>query len=215
MATKTRVVLVDDLTLQGVTEPYRMLTARAEYRLRLRADNADARLTPKAIEIGCVGPERRARFEQSRRDRATVEEQLSTRFTGTDLKAADVSVRDDGVRRTLADWLRFPELDEQALLRLLPSLVAVPRPILEEAVQDHRYAPYLARQQSELVRLKADENVRIPDSIRYFEIAGLSNEMVERLSASRPSTLGAAARIRGITPAALAAILVHARRKAA
>ncbi len=208
-------VLVDDLTLQGVTEPYRMLTARAEYRLRLRADNADARLTPKAIDIGCVGPERRARFEQSRRDRAAVEEQLSTRFTGADLNAAEVSVRDDGVRRTLADWLRFPELDEQALLRLSPGLSAVPRPILEEAVQDHRYAPYLARQKSELARLRADENVRIPDSIRYFEIAGLSNEMVERLSASRPSTLGAAARIRGITPAALAAILVHARRKAA
>ena len=208
-------VLVDDLTLQGVTEPYRMLTARAEYRLRLRADNADARLTPKAITIGCVGPERRARFEQSRRDRARVEDELGRRFTGVQLNSAGVSVRDDGVKRTLADWLRFPELDATGLIQLARALATSPLSIVEEAVQDHRYAPYIARQQAELTRLKADEAVRIPTMIDYHSLPGLSTEMAERLAASRPQTLGAAARIRGITPAALTAILVHARRKAA
>jgi tRNA uridine 5-carboxymethylaminomethyl modification enzyme len=208
-------VMVDDLTLQGVTEPYRMLTARAEYRLRLRADNAEARLTPKAIELGCVTQERRARFEASRGARGRVEEHLALRLTGAELNTAGVSVRDEGVKRTLADWLRFPELDEVALVRLCPGLAGVPAAILEEAVQDHRYAPYLLRQQAELERLKADHNVRIPVDLIYASIPGLSNEMVERLSASRPSTLGEAARVRGITPAALAAILVHSRRKAA
>jgi tRNA uridine 5-carboxymethylaminomethyl modification enzyme len=153
-------VMIDDLTLQGVTEPYRMLTARAEYRLRLRADNAAARLTPEAIRIGCVSAGRKAHFEETRRRRSRIEE-------------------------------------------------------LEEAVQDHRYAPYLARQASELARLEADEAVRIPPDLDFRRVPGLSNEMVERLSAARPSTLGAASRVRGVTPAALAAILVHARRLAA
>jgi tRNA uridine 5-carboxymethylaminomethyl modification enzyme len=208
-------VLIDDLTLQGVTEPYRMLTARAEYRLRLRADNADARLTPKAIAAGCVGPERSARFELSRLERDRIEEQLATRVSGAELKCAGADVRDDGVRRRLSDWLRFPEVNESVLLRAAPELRGVSPPILEEAVQDHRYAPYVARQDSEIVRLKADQEVRIPEETSYDDIAGLSLEMIERLGASRPSTLGAASRVRGITPAALAAILVHARRKAA
>jgi tRNA uridine 5-carboxymethylaminomethyl modification enzyme len=208
-------VLIDDLTLQGVTEPYRMLTARAEYRLRLRADNADVRLTQKAIDIGCVGPERRTWFEQSRRDRSRVDEVFDSIFTGAQLNGAGAMVRNDGVGRTLADWLRFPELDEAALLRLAPALQKIPGAILEAAVQDHRYAPYLVRQDAELRRVKSDEAIRIPATIDYFAMAGLSTEMAERLSASRPHNLGAASRVRGITPAALTAILVHASRKAA
>jgi tRNA uridine 5-carboxymethylaminomethyl modification enzyme len=207
--------MVDDLVLQGVTEPYRMLTARAEYRLRLRADNADARLTPKAIQAGCVGPERRVHFERSRAARSAVEDALQQRRSGAELKAAGVAVRDDGARLNLAEWLRFPELDEGALLTLCPTLAEQPRAAIEEAVQDHRYAPYLARQDVEIARFQADERVQIPLGIDYNSIAGLSHEMLERLEASRPSTLGAAARIRGITPAALTAILVHSRRQTA
>jgi tRNA uridine 5-carboxymethylaminomethyl modification enzyme len=124
-------------------------------------------------------------------------------------------VRDDGVKRTLADWLRFPEVNAEALLRLVPQLKPYNAQLLEEAVQDHFYAPYLARQQGEVERLRADEAVRIPADLDYARIPGLSNEMMERLSLARPATLGAASRIRGITPAALAAILVHSRRKAA
>jgi tRNA uridine 5-carboxymethylaminomethyl modification enzyme len=208
-------VMVDDLVLQGVTEPYRMLTARAEYRLRLRADNAAARLTPKAIAVGCVSSERSRHFENAQAQRSKIEAMLGRTFGASDLSAAAVSVREDGIRRSLADWLRFPELEREGLCRLVPELQSCSPATLEEAIQDHRYAPYVARQQSEIERLRSDENVRLPKDMDYAAIPGLSNEMVERISASRPDTLGAASRIRGITPAALAAILVHARRKAA
>jgi tRNA uridine 5-carboxymethylaminomethyl modification enzyme len=192
-------VMVDDLVLQGVTEPYRMLTARAEYRLRLRADNAAARLTPMAIAAGCVSAGRRRRFEASRAERARIEAIL-TRAEG---------------KTILADRLRFPETDRAALIGRAPELAAADAQILEEAIQDHRYAPYVARQQGEIDRLRSAEAVPLPAALDYAALPGLSNEMAERLAAARPTTLGAAARIRGITPAALAAILVHARRKAA
>ncbi|HEX8223969.1 MAG TPA: tRNA uridine-5-carboxymethylaminomethyl(34) synthesis enzyme MnmG [Allosphingosinicella sp.] len=208
-------VMVDDLVLQGVTEPYRMLTARAEYRLRLRADNAEARLTPKAIEAGCVSAERRAGFERRRAERATVEAALSAVRSGAEVRGAGVPLHDDAQRRPLTQWLRFPEVDSAALLRLEPSLAAVSREALDEAVEDHRYAPYVERQQAEVARLRSDERLRIPQDLDYRSIPGLSHEMMERLDAARPETLGAARRIRGITPAALAAILVHSRRRAA
>jgi len=194
-------VMVDDLVLQGVTEPYRMLTARAEYRLRLRADNAGARLTPKAIAAGCVSRARQAHFEAEREERGNIERIL----TKGPIKG----------QVTLAERIRFPETDSRTLVELAPELARFVPYILEEAVQDHRYAPYVARQQAEIDRLRSDEAVNIPPALDYAMLPGLSNEMVERLSAARPSTLGAAARIRGVTPAALAAILVHARRKAA
>jgi tRNA uridine 5-carboxymethylaminomethyl modification enzyme len=208
-------VMIDDLTLQGVTEPYRMLTARAEYRLRLRADNADARLTPFAIAAGCVTEERQRAFGAWQAEREAIEDLLAARHSAAELNQAAVGVRDEGGKRTLAGWIRFPEVDADALLRIAPALAGHSRAVLDEAVQDHRYAPYLIRQQGEIARLKADEAVRIPTDLDYRAIAGLSNEMVERLLTTRPPTLGAAGRIRGITPAALAAILVHARRKAA
>ncbi|HEX9963704.1 MAG TPA: tRNA uridine-5-carboxymethylaminomethyl(34) synthesis enzyme MnmG [Allosphingosinicella sp.] len=208
-------VMVDDLTLQGVTEPYRMLTARAEYRLRLRADNAEARLTPQAAAHGALSRERQDHFERREAARAGVERRLSALRTGAEMTAAGVAVRDNGLRRSLAEWLRFPELDLAALLRVEPALADFPGPTLEEAVEDHRYAPYVERQQAEVARLRSDDNVRIPPALDYAAIPGLSNEMVERLSAARPNTLGAARRVRGVTPAALAAILVQSRRRAA
>jgi tRNA uridine 5-carboxymethylaminomethyl modification enzyme len=208
-------VMVDDLTLQGVTEPYRMLTARAEFRLRLRADNAGARLTPQAIAAGLVGRERRSHFEARQAERQAVERHLAGLRSGAELRSAGIEVDGGGGRRPLAEWLRFPELDTAALLALEPALLEFRRLVVEEAVEDHRYAPYVERQKAEVARLRSDENVRIPADIDYRSIAGLSAEMAERLEAARPSTLGAARRIRGITPAALAAILVHSRRKAA
>jgi len=208
-------VMVDDLTLQGVTEPYRMLTARAEFRLRLRADNAEARLSPQAVAAGLAGPERRAHFDKRQARRAAVELRLAGQRSSAELRSAGISVGGDGGRRSLAEWLRFPELDSAGLLRLEPSLAEFPPALVDEAVEDHRYAPYVERQRAEVARLRSDENVRIPAGIDYASIPGLSGEMVERLEAARPSTLGAARRIRGVTPAALAAILVHSRRKAA
>jgi tRNA uridine 5-carboxymethylaminomethyl modification enzyme len=192
-------VMVDDLVLQGVTEPYRMLTARAEYRLRLRADNAAARLTPQAIAAGCVSGARRRHFEAAQAERARIEAILARR---------------EG-NMSLAERLRSPETGAKALIDLAPELAEVSAAGLEEAIQDHRYAPYVSRQQGEIDRLRADEGVPVPRELDYRQVAGLSLEMIERLSLARPSTLGAAARIRGVTPAALAAILVHARRRAA
>ena len=208
-------VMIDDLVLQGVTEPYRMLTARAEYRLRLRADNAEARLTPLAIAAQCVSSERRTHFEAAERERKQIAQHLDGQFSGRELQEAGAAVRDDGVRRSLSDWLRFPELGAVELRWLVPELGSSPARLLDEAVQDHRYAPYLARQESEIARLRSEDAVRIPADIDYAAIAGLSIEMTEKLMAARPGTLGAAGRIRGITPAALSAILVHARRRAA
>jgi tRNA uridine 5-carboxymethylaminomethyl modification enzyme len=204
-------VMVDDLTLQGVTEPYRMLTARAEFRLRLRSDNAEARLTPKALQAGCLSPERRAHFARRTEARARIGARLATLLPG----GAGFANGNDGLRRFPAGRPGTAELGAEALLHLAPELSEWPRDLLDEAVEDHRYAPYVARQQVEVARLRADEAVRLPLDLDYSTVPGLSNEMVERLSRSRPETLGAAGRVRGVTPAALAAILVHARRKAA
>jgi tRNA uridine 5-carboxymethylaminomethyl modification enzyme len=208
-------VMVDDLTLQGVTEPYRMLTARAEYRLRLRADNAELRLTPAAIDAGCVSAERREHFVGVQRRRVEVDAILTRAASPGELIEAGAAVRRGGGPRSLEDWLRFPEVGLEALVRIAPQLCALPLGEVECAVEDCRYAPYLIRQEGEIARLRADEAIRIAVETDYRSIPGLSNEMVERLSAVRPRTLGAASRVRGITPAALAAILVHSRRQAA
>lgn len=207
-------VLVDDLTLQGVTEPYRMLTARAEHRLHLRADNAEARLTPKALEAGCLSKRRQRHVDQKRSARENIEAHLATMYSGADLARTGARIQSDGLRRSLSEWLRFPEVSAETLITLSPALAEVPRRELDEAVQDYRYAPYVGRQQSEVDRVRSDANVRLPLSLDYTHIAGLSHEMIERLSSACPATLGAASRIRGVTPAALAAILVHTRRLA-
>jgi tRNA uridine 5-carboxymethylaminomethyl modification enzyme len=192
-----------------------MLTARAEYRLRLRADNAEVRLTPKAIAAGCVSQKRRGRYERLQGERSDIERLLGRMLSAAQLNQAGVPVRDDGARRSLSEWIRFPEVDKTALLAIEPGLYGFDGASLEAVIEDCRYAPYVARQQSEIDRLRAEEGIRIPPELRYCSIAGLSNEMIERLTIARPTSLGAAGRIRGITPAALAAILVHARRKAA
>lgn len=206
-------VMVDDLVLHGVTEPYRMLTARAEYRLRLRADNAATRLTPLGIDVGVVGPDRRSHFLTKSDEKARLAEILETSVTAEQLNSANIPVKRDSGKMALIQWLRFPDV-------LLADLLRVSRGTFEnwsddvvaELEQDGRYAPYIDRQAAELRDLAANERIHIPDNMDYRSIAGLSNEMVERLCAARPETLAAASRIRGITPAALAAILVHAKR---
>ena len=212
-------VMVDDLVLQGVTEPYRMLTARAEYRLRLRADNAAKRLTPLAIDAGCVGTDRNTAFEAIEAQRFEIDTELQMPVTADDLIRSGLDVRRDAGRMKLGEWLRFPSVSLTELLLVRPDNNGVPREtlpwntdLIAEMEQDGRYAPYLERQEAEIRELSANEKVKIPQSLDYSKIAGLSNEMTERLDAARPETLAAAARVRGITPAALAAILVHARR---
>ncbi|MEP6012573.1 MAG: FAD-dependent oxidoreductase, partial [Parasphingorhabdus sp.] len=206
-------VMIDDLVLQGVTEPYRMLTARAEYRLRLRADNASTRLTPIAIAAGCVSSARAEWFNNRQRNRNMIFEALDTVCSSEDLVKVGIDVRRDGTKQSLFDWLRFPNITIQSLEGLEACLGDVDPALKLEIEEDARYAPYLERQESELRDLRANEKIRLGDDLDYAAIAGLSNEMVERLTTARPETLAAASRIRGITPAALAAILVHARRR--
>lgn len=206
-------VMVDDLVLQGVTEPYRMLTARAEYRLRLRADNATTRLGPLAAELGCLGVERARWFADRQAERETVLAILGNQYGCEAIAETGCEVRRDGTRQSLFDWLRFPNITMSALAQLEPGLALENAGLLAEIEEDARYAPYLQRQESELKDLRANEQIRLGDDLDYTNIAGLSNEMVERLETAKPETLSAASRVRGITPAALAAILVHARRR--
>jgi tRNA uridine 5-carboxymethylaminomethyl modification enzyme len=208
-------VMIDDLTLQGVSEPYRMLTARAEYRLRLRANNADTRLTPLALAAGCVRPERAAWFARREAARAELERELDLELSGASLAAAGLPVRADTGRLSLREWLRFGGVDLASLSPWMAPHALVDTALAEEAAEDAAYAPYLARQDGELRELRASEALPLGDGFPYATIPGLSREMVERLNAAQPATLAAAGRVPGVTPAALAALLVHARRLAA
>ncbi|MGE0775151.1 MAG: tRNA uridine-5-carboxymethylaminomethyl(34) synthesis enzyme MnmG [Sphingomonadaceae bacterium] len=208
-------VMVDDLTLQGVTEPYRMLTARAEYRLRLRADNAGTRLSSWADKLGALGNVRHRLHVSRETARANALELLSRQISAQGVAAQGCDVGGNGAKRTLFEWLSFQDFSREALLKIEPRLERVDPSVLDELINDGRYAPYVGRQLREIDRMRADEAVCIPAALNYRAIGGLSNEMVERLEAARPLTLGAAGRVRGITPAALGAILVHCKRKAA
>jgi tRNA uridine 5-carboxymethylaminomethyl modification enzyme len=191
-----------------------MLTARAEYRLRLRANNAGSRLTPLALTAGCVGAERREWFARRENTRAQIDAALEAEVSANDLAQTGLAVRADGARRTLGDWLRFPEVSLSGLAPWLGQRAIDPL-LAEEIEEDAAYAPYLARQESELRDLRANQSVVLGDRFAFTDVPGLSREMVERLSAARPETLAAASRVAGITPAALASLLVHARRQAA
>ncbi len=204
-------VMVDDLVLQGVTEPYRMLTARAEYRLSLRADNAETRLAEAGLGAGLIGAERRVHLDRRAAVRTRVEAVLDAEFTAAELAAQGAAVGQDGARRTAREWLRFGQV---GLAHVAPELDAAD-PLVEELVEDARYAPYLDRQVEEIVRLRRDEAVRLNPALDYARVPGLSTEMAERLARVRPDSLAAASRVRGVTPAALTAVLLHATRKAA
>ncbi|WP_067732216.1 tRNA uridine-5-carboxymethylaminomethyl(34) synthesis enzyme MnmG [Novosphingobium naphthalenivorans] len=208
-------VMIDDLTLHGVSEPYRMLTARAEYRLRLRANNATTRLTPLAIAAGAMGPERMAWFEQREGAKAALGAAFDTPVPAVELAAAGLPVRTDIGRLPVREWLRFGGVDLDALSHWIDPALLEDAGLVDEMVEDAAYAPYLDRQERELRDLRASEALPLGDHFPYERIPGLSREMVERLTKARPATLAAAGRIPGITPAALAALLVHARREAA
>ena len=203
-------VMIDDLTLHGVSEPYRMLTARAEYRLRLRASNAGTRLTALAIEAGCVG-EARAQFHHRReKERAGWAQALALRVAPKALEEQGVAAR-QGPARPLSEWLRHPGIVLPMLSAFLPDDLDSTTEMAVEMAEDAIYAPYLERQEAELRDLRASHGVALGPDFPFAKVPGLSNEMVERLSSAMPQTLADAGRVRGITPAALAAILVFAR----
>ena len=207
-------VMVDDLTLHGVSEPYRMLTARAEYRLRLRANNATTRLTPLAMAAGCVSDERREWFEARQSERKVVEHALALERSPAEMRALGFSASDDAGRQPLRDWARFPgyDLDRFAAEGLVPR--ETDAELREEIAEDLHYAPYVARQDAELRELRANEQIALAADFPFSQVPGLSNEMVERLAAARPDSLAQAARVPGVTPAAMAALLVFARKHA-
>jgi tRNA uridine 5-carboxymethylaminomethyl modification enzyme len=208
-------VMVDDLTLHGVSEPYRMLTARAEYRLRLRASNAASRLTPLALAAGCIGEHRKCWFETREAERARWVTALEREVSAGELASQGLPVRHGAGRQTLGEWLRYPDVGLDDLAPWIdPELDAAGELALEMA-EDAAYAPYLERQDGELRELRASEGVLLGEGFPFASVPGLSNEMVERLTTARPANLAAAGRVRGITPAALAALLVFARRRAA
>ncbi|KRA81551.1 tRNA uridine-5-carboxymethylaminomethyl(34) synthesis enzyme MnmG [Altererythrobacter sp. Root672] len=206
-------VMIDDLTLHGVSEPYRMLTARAEYRLRLRANNATTRLTPLAVAAGCVGEERHEWFVEREAIRSRWSGALEIEVSSSELATAGVPVRRDAGRKSLADWLRFPDVHLSGLRPWIDAALDAGSEIAGEIAEDAAYAPYLERQDSELRELRASEAVSLAPDFPFALVPGLSNEMVERLTSARPANLAAAGRVRGITPAALAAVLVFARRQ--
>ena len=208
-------VMIDDLTLHGVSEPYRMLTARAEYRLRLRANNASTRLTPLASAAGCVGAARRDWFVRRSTAREQLEIELLREVGAHELAASGLPVRGDAGRLALREWLRFGGVELDGLAPWIADHALLDVEIAAEVAEDAAYAPYLARQDSELRDLRASDALPLGDHFPYAAIPGLSREMVERLSRAMPSSLAAAGRVAGITPAALAALLVHARRQSA
>ena len=197
-------VMIDDLTLQGVTEPYRMMTARAEFRLHLRADNATTRLGAAAIQTGCIREERRAQIEAHRGAVADAHAAL-------DERVAEFELVDQGaaIRRPLREWILRPDFRAHVEARL-PST-----PPAQEALTDAEYAPFLARQRSEWQELARDRAMRFPSAFSFASVPGVSTEMIERLSSAAPETLEQASRIRGITPAALSALHFALARHAA
>jgi tRNA uridine 5-carboxymethylaminomethyl modification enzyme len=205
-------VMIDDLTLQGVTEPYRMLTARAEFRLALRADNAETRLGTIAGAAGCLTPERRHHQATAREARGALRARLEAPFSASEIEAAGGAVSQDGTRRSLFEWLRDPAVPVSALF---PESATYAPGVLAELLEDAHYAPYLERQSDEVRRLREAEAIALPAVLDFAAVPGLSTEMIARFSAARPTSLAAAARVRGVTPAALSAVLLHARRLAA
>ena len=209
-------VMIDDLVTRGVTEPYRMFTSRAEYRLSLRADNADQRLTGRGLLLGCVGAERRDHFAakmtalDGARDLVT-----SLSLSPTEANKQGLTVNRDGVRRTGFDLLSYPEINWSSLAGIWPELGAISASIAEQIEIDAKYAVYLDRQKRDVQSFRREEDALIPPELDYGAMRGLSNELRVRLSLIRPATLGQASRIEGMTPAALTLVVAHLPRRSA
>jgi tRNA uridine 5-carboxymethylaminomethyl modification enzyme len=205
-------VLIDDLVIKGVSEPYRMFTSRAEYRLTLRADNADQRLTPIGERAGCMGSDRSAVFAaKMKRLEAARETMRMCNLTPNDAQKHGLAVRLDGVRRTAMDLLSLPNVDLPALARIWPEIGGFAADVTEQLEVDSQYAGYLDRQDADILAFRKDEALRLPAALDYRAIHGLSTEIVTKLGRIRPETLGQAARIDGVTPAALTLVLAHVR----
>ncbi|WP_069298467.1 tRNA uridine-5-carboxymethylaminomethyl(34) synthesis enzyme MnmG [Neptunicoccus sediminis] len=201
-------VMIDDLTTRGVTEPYRMFTSRAEYRLSLRADNADQRLTPKGVDFGCVGSRRAEIFEQKMEKLGAARDELTARTaTPNEVAKSGVKINQDGVRRNGLELLSYKDVSLKTLSRLWPDLSNFDPAIAQQVQNDAMYANYIQRQASDVSAVRKDEKLQIPAGFSFSGISGLSKELQSKLELTRPETLGQAARIDGMTPAALTLLL--------
>jgi tRNA uridine 5-carboxymethylaminomethyl modification enzyme len=209
-------VMIDDLVTRGVTEPYRMFTSRAEFRLSLRADNADQRLTAKGLALGVVGPVRAAAYAVKAEALAEARAEAEA-LTLTPQEAArhGLPVKTDGQRRNVMELLAYPTIGFDQLAQVWPQLAAWTPAVREQVEIDASYAGYLDRQAADVAAFRRDEDLRLPAELDYGAVGGLSNEVRQKLGAVRPLTLGQAARIEGVTPGALTALLAHVRRRAA
>lgn len=207
-------VMIDDLITKGVSEPYRMFTSRAEYRLSLRSDNADQRLTPLAEKLGIIDKARTKAFTSKMKALAEARILATTLSkTPNELKTFGIKVNEDGVRRTLLDLLAYPKTTIKTLLLVWPELKALPESTRTALEADALYAGYIERQARDIAAFKRDEGLRLPDDLDYGRIGGISNEVREKLAAVRPATLGQAARMEGVTPGALSAVLAYIKRR--
>ncbi len=206
-------VMIDDLITLGTKEPYRMFTSRSEYRLSLRPDNADLRLTAKGIQIGCVGAQRQAAYEAKCAELLRAKSTLQ-QLTLTPSKATThgLQLNQDGVKRTAMELLAYPNIGYSDLILIWPQLQDFCQKVAEQCEIEATYHSYLERQASDILSFKKDEGLRIPDGIDYDAVASLSNEVKAKLKASQPMTVGAASRIPGMTPAAITAVLAYMRR---
>lgn len=206
-------VMVDDLITKGVTEPYRMFTSRAEYRLILRSDNADQRLTPIASAIGGISKLRNTKYT-SKIDKIkdVVERVRDLSETPNTLKKHGLSVNQDGIRRSVMDLLAYPNITKQNLISVWPELSNIPDFAWDHLETEAVYSGYIERQARDIAAFRRDEGLRIPESFNYQEIGGLSNEVISKLEKVRPLTLGQASRIEGVTPGSLTAVLAHVRK---
>ena len=205
-------VLVDDLVTRGVSEPYRMFTSRAEYRLTLRADNADQRLTPLGIACGSVGEKRAHRFQEKATALEAAESRCrSLRMSPNELNKRGFRINQDGVVRDVFDLLAYPDIEMARLKDVWPELGALESHISEQIEIEAQYAGYLERQEADIRAFRKDEGMSLPLDLDYEAIHGLSNEAKHKLSTARPATLGQAARIDGMTPAALTSVMIHVK----
>jgi tRNA uridine 5-carboxymethylaminomethyl modification enzyme len=205
--------MIDDLVTRGVTEPYRMFTSRAEYRLTLRADNADQRLTAKGSELGCIGPERASRFRAKMQALTAARDYArSVSVTPSGAERFGFALKKDGQRRTAFDLLAYPDFGIAEVVRIWPELGTLAPAIAEQLEIDAKYSVYLDRQAADIAAYRRDEALALPDGLDYAAMTGLSHEVRQKLVAVRPRTLGQAGRIDGVTPAALTLLAAHLRR---